>query len=1065
MITTRSFAALVLLAAVVTGRLAGQRAPRPARAAPPPAAAVRPVFDSTLFQAMRWRSIGPFRGGRSVAVAGVSSQPFVYYFGATGGGVFKTTDAGMNWNPVADSALGAGSIGAIAVAESDPNVVYVGTGETPIRGNVSPGDGLYRSTDAGRSWVRAGLRDAGQIGAIRVHPSNPDLVYVAALGHVFGPNAERGVFRSRDGGRTWEKILFRSDSAGAVDLAMDPGNPRVLYAAFWQAARGPWEMTSGGSGSGLFKSTDGGDNWTEITRNPGLPRGLVGKIGVAVSYQNSDRVWAVVEADDGGVFRSDDAGRTWTRTNEDRNLRQRAWYYSNIIADPGSSDGVYVLNVNFHRSLDGGRTFSTIQHGHGDNHALWIDPRDPRRMILGDDGGAEVSANGGVSWTTLENQPTAQLYHVITTTDFPYRVCGAQQDNSTICVPSRTSGNGIGRATWQILGGCESGYIAVRPDDSNISYAGCYGGDFERHDLRTDQGRNLNIWPDNPMGHGAADARFRFQWTFPIVLSPFDPNTIYVGSNVVHRSTDDGQSWAAISPDLTRDDSTTQRPSGGPITKDNTGVEVYGVVFAIAPSARDRNLVWAGSDDGLVHVTRDGGSSWQNVTPPDLPEGTMISIIEPSPFDPASAYLAATRYKLDDFAPYLYRTDDYGRTWTRITRGIPAAHFVRTVREDPARRGLLYAGGEFGVYVSFDNGGNWQSLRLNLPIVPVHDFQVTNGDLVAATHGRSFWILDDLTPLHQLADSVASADAFLYRPRDVVRLGGGAGGAGVGRNPPNGAVIQFTLKSVPDSSSDVVIDLLDSAGTLIRSFSTRRPRGADSVTVGRIVRDSLKAGMNRFVWNMRYRDATTFPNLIMWAGSVAGPLAPPGRYQARLTALGRSHTQSFRIAPDPRVRTTPEDYARQFEMLVRLRDRLSDANGAVVRIRALKTQLDQVVTRLDSTAGVTGSVGIRVRADSLKRQLTAIEEQLYQVKNRSGQDPLNYPIRLNNRIAALAGVVASADARPTDQSAVVFDLLSAELQTQLSRLRALLETDVPAFNALVRSANVPALVVPEPVVP
>jgi photosystem II stability/assembly factor-like uncharacterized protein len=1049
-----AFAALTALAAPLTA----QR-PRRGAAAPAVAEAARPRFDSSLFAAMRWRSIGPYRGGRTTAVTGVVGQPYVYYLGATGGGVWKTTDGGMTWLPIADSALGAGSIGAVAVAESDPNVVYVGGGESPLRGNVSPGDGMYRSTDAGRTWSRIGLENAGQIGTIRIHPSNPDLVYAAVLGHAFGPNPERGIFRSKDGGRTWEKILFRSDSAGAIDLAMDPTNPRVLYAAFWQAVRRPWEMISGGPGSGLFKSTDGGDTWTEITRNPGLPRGTVGKIGVAVSHVNSDRVWAIVEAEDGGLFRSDDAGRTWTRTSEDRNLRQRAWYYTHVHADPGSNDGVWVLNVSLLHSGDGGRTFSNIQQPHGDNHALWIDPHDARRIINGDDGGASVSYNGGVTWTSIENQPTAQLYHVVTTNEFPYRVCGAQQDNSTICVPSRTSDNGIGRATWEILGGCESGYIAVRPDTTDISYAGCYGNQLDRQDRRSGQERNLNIWPDNPMGHPAGDLRYRFQWTYPIVLSPFDPNVLYAGAQVVFRTTNDGQTWTAISPDLTRNDSTKQRSSGGPITKDNTSIEYYDVVFTIAPSPRERDVIWAGSDDGLVHVTRDGGQTWQNVTPPGLPEWATISLIEASPSDPATAYVAAQRARLDDFAPYLYRTHDYGRTWTSITRGIPANHFMRVVREDPERQGLLYAGGEYGAYVSFDDGANWQSLRLNLPVVPVHDLAITRGDLVAATHGRSFWVLDDLTPLRQMADSVAAADAFLYQPGEVVRMGGGPGGRGVGQNPPGGAVAYFTLKSVPDSTQPLTLEFLDSAGTLIRSFSTRQVRGADSLFTTRIVRDSLKAGMNRVIWNMRYPDAVSFQNLIMWAGGTAGPLAPPGRYQVRLTTGGRSQSREFRYVSDPRVHTSAEDYARQFQLLIRIRDRLGDANRAVVRIRDLRAQLDQVTARLDSAAGIAGAAGIRAKADSLRRRLTAVEEQIYQTKNRSGQDPLNYPIRLNNRIAALAGVVSGGDARPTDQSYQVLDQLSAELQAQLDRLRQVVETDVPAFNTMVREGNVPALIV------
>ncbi|HWO88503.1 MAG TPA: glycosyl hydrolase [Gemmatimonadales bacterium] len=1030
-----SAAALLLISAPSVAQRRQQQATPPASVQP-----ARPRFDSTLFHALQWRSIGPYRGGRVTAVEGVVGEPYVYYMGATGGGVWKTTDGGMNWFPISDSALGAGSVGAIAVAPSDPNVVYVGTGESPIRGNVSPGDGMYRSTDAGRTWRRIGLREAGQIAAIRVHPRDPDLVYVAVLGHAFGPNAERGVFRSRDGGQNWERVLFRGDTAGAIDLAMDPHNPRVLYAAIWQAVRRPWELVSGGPASGLFKSTDGGDTWREITRNPGLPQGIVGKIGITVSHHNPDRLWAIVEAEDGGVFRSEDGGETWRRVNDDRSLRQRAWYYSHIHADPGNPEGVYVLNVQLHRSTDGGRTFSTIQAPHGDHHALWIDPTNPLRMINGNDGGANVSYNGGRTWTSIENQPTAQFYHVTTTTDFPYRVCGAQQDNSTICVPSRTTGNGIGRDQWQILGGCESGYIAVRPDNPEVSYAGCYGGYLDRHDLRTGQRRNIMVWPENPMGHGAAALRYRFQWTFPIVLSPHDPNTLFVGGQMVFRSTNEGQSWTAISGDLTRNDSTRGRPSGGPITKDNTSVEYFGTIFTIAPSPRDRNVIWVGSDDGLVHISRDGGQSWQNVTPRDVPEWTTISLIEASPHEPGVAYVAAQRYRLDDFTPYIWRTDDYGRSWTRITRGIPERHFIRVVREDPARRGLLYAGGEFGVYVSFDNGSSWQSLRLNLPVVPIHDLVVTQNDLVAATHGRSFWILDDLTPLHQLADSVAGAEAFLYRPRDTWRLRGGVGSGSVGRNPPPGVVIYYNLRRQLDSGTVASIQILDSAGAVIRTFPLRP--------------DSTRAGMNRFLWNTRYPDAVTFPGLIMWGGNVAGPFAPPGRYQVRLSIGPWSSTREFRLLADPRVNATPEDYARQFELLIRIRDRLSDANDAVIAIRELKTGLDQTVER---ARGHARAAAIRARADSLRMALSAVEEEIYQVRNRSGQDPLNYPIRLNNRIAALGSVVASADARPTDQSYQAFEYLSGQLQVQLDRLRAIMERDVPAFNTLVREADLPAL--------
>jgi photosystem II stability/assembly factor-like uncharacterized protein len=1049
-------ATITLALLTIAAPVAAQRRGRTV-SAPAPATAAAVGVDSLLFNGLRWRSVGPYRGGRVTAVAGVSGQPHVYYHGATGGGVWKTTDGGMSWQPIADSILGAGSVGAIAVAPSDPNVVYVGTGESCIRGNTSPGDGMYRSTDAGRTWARIGLEDAGQIAQIRVHPRDPELVYVAVLGHAFGPNPTRGVFRSRDGGRNWQRVLFRSDSAGAIDLVMDPANPRILYAGIWQAVRRPWEMISGGPGSGLFKSTDGGDTWTEITRNVGLPRGIVGRVGVAVSYHGSDRVWAIVEAEDGGVFRSDDAGRTWTRTSEDRNLRQRAWYYSHIYADPANHDGLYVLNVQFFRSGDAGRTFRPINVPHGDNHALWIDPLDPRRMINGNDGGATVSYNGGQSWSTIENQPTAQFYHVIATNDFPYRICGAQQDNSTICIPSRTQSGGIGRDTWQILGGCESGYIAVHPDTTSISYAGCYGGYLDRQDSRTGQERNVMVWPDNPMGYGGAQLRHRFQWTFPIVLSPHDPGTIYAGGERVFQSRNGGQSWTAISPDLSRNDTTKGRPSGGPITKDNTGVETFATVFTIAPSPRDRGVVWAGSDDGLVHVTRDGGGTWQNVTPPGLPEWSTISLIEASPFEAGTAYVAAQRYRLDDFAPYVFRTGDYGRTWTRITRGIPANHFIRAVREDPERRGLLYAGGEFGVYVSFDSGANWQSLRLNLPVVPIHDLVVKGSDLVVATHGRSFWVLDDLTPLRALDATVAAADVYLHQPRDVVRFGGGFGGGGgaVGRNPAGGVSVYAYFRARPDSGTTVTLDFLDSAGTLIRSYSTRRAPNVDTLQVTRVPLDSIRAGMNRFVWNLRYPDAVSFPNLIMWAGGVTGPLAPPGRYQVRLAVNGQSQTRTFRYVPDPRVTTSAADYAAQFAFLLRVRDRLSDANRAVVQIRGLKDQIEQVRSRL---ADLATAAGLRAQADSLRQRLTAVEEEIYQVRNRSSQDPLNYPIKLNNRIAALAGVAASADARPTDQTMEVFEMLSAALQVQLDRLQRIVTTDVPAFNQLVRDANVPALV-------
>ncbi len=1011
-------------------------------------------YEEKLFDALKWRSIGPYRGGRVTAVAGVPSQPYVYYMGATGGGVWKTVDGGMTWKPVSDEYLGAGSIGGIAVAHSDPNVVYVGTGETCIRGNTSPGDGIYKSTDAGKTWTHVGLRDGGQIGELRVHPADPNLVYAAVLGHAFGPNPTRGVFRSRDGGATWEKVLYRDENAGAIDLALDPNNPRIMYAALWQARRMPWGMESGGPGSGLFKSTDGGDSWTEISRNPGLPEGTLGKIGIAVSPVNSDRVWAIVEAEEGGVFRSDDGGANWTRVNEDRSLRQRAWYYTHIYADPQHENTVYVLNVRFWKSTDGGRTYEQISTPHGDNHDLWIDPGNALRMVEGNDGGANVTYNGGVTWTRQDNQPTAQFYHVTTTDHFPYRVCGAQQDNSTLCIESRTSSFGITDQHWYPVGGCESGYIAVRPDDPDVAYAGCYGGMITRHDRRAGQSRNIHAWPDNPMGWGAADLKYRFQWTFPIVLSPHDPNELYITANVVFRSRDEGQSWEVISPDLTRNDKTKQVSSGGPITKDNTSVEYYNTIFALVPSRHEREVIWAGTDDGRVHITRDGGTSWTEITPRDMPEWGLVSIIEESPHQAGAAYLAANRYKLDDFSPYIFKTTDYGRSWRRIVTGIPSGHYIRVVREDPARRGLLYAGGEFGVYVSFDDGANWGSLQLNLPVVPVRDMVVKENDLVIGTHGRSFWILDDLTPLHQLNDRVARADVHLFKPRDTYRLrsfGFGRDVGAVGENPPEGVMVHYTFDEAPEG--EVKLAFLEADGTLIREFSSVPEEGEKEGDV------AAKAGMNRFVWDLQYPEARRFEGMIMWAGHLDGPRAVPGEYQVRLSVGDRVLTESFVLKTDPRLPATQADLQAQFDFLIRLRDRISEANDAVKRIRDVRAQIDAAVKRVE---GQDYAEPIREKADAIKGPLAEVENEIYQTKNRSRQDPLNYPIKLNNRIAALANVVASADARPTDQSFEVYEDLSGQLQVQLDRLAEIIRVDIPAFNALIAEHAVPAVIVREP---
>jgi photosystem II stability/assembly factor-like uncharacterized protein len=1018
------------------------------------AAQARLSVDTSRFAALRWREIGPFRGGRVAAVAGDYEHPLVFYMGATGGGVWKTVNAGLTWQPIADSILGAGSIGAVAVAPSDANVVYVGTGESTLRGNLSPGDGMYRSTDGGKTWSRIGLADAGQIARIMVDPRDPDRLYVAVLGHAFGPNATRGVFRSSDGGTTWQKILFQSDSAGAIDLVLDPSNPRVLYAALWQAQRTPWSFTSGGTYSGLYKSTDGGDSWTDLTRKKGMPAGVIGRIGVAVSYHDPNRVWALVEAKEGGLFRSDDGGETWRRTSDDHDIRQRAWYFSNVYADPGNDDAVWVLNTSLLKSVDGGREFKPVRGSHGDHHALWIDPRNADRLVNGNDGGATVSLDGGATWSAEANQPTAQFYHVIATTHEPYKICGAQQDNSTVCIASRSDGAFIDERDWYDVGGGESGWIAARSDDPDVVFAGSYGGYLTRYDVRTGQERDINAWPDNPMGWPAADLKHRFQWTFPIVLAPTNPADLYIGSQVLLKSTDEGEHWTAVSPDLTRNDKSRQQASGGPITKDNTSIEYYGTIFTIAPSPRDSGVIWVGTDDGLVQVTRDGGRTWQDVTPKDVTVGTQVSMVEASPHDAATAYVAATRYKLDDFSPYAFVTHDFGKTWRRITSGIPADHFVRVVREDPVRKGLLYAGTEFGAYVSLDDGTSWQSLRLNLPVVPIHDLAVKGNDLIAATHGRSFWILDDVSPLRQITAEVALADHWLYTPSDAWRHPGGGFTPSrfipVGKNPPRGAVLDFYLRAAPDSTTPVVLEIRDGRDSLVRRFSTRPAPGGDSLKV--------TAGLNRFVWDLRYPGAHRFKGIVLWAGDLRGPLAVPGSYTVQVTAGGWSATRPFAVREDPRAKVTTADLRRQFDLLIRIRDRVSAANDAVKQIRDVVGQLDGVAARVkgDPHAGaITGPL------DSLKTHLQAVERAIYQTQNRSGEDPLNFPIRINNKIAALTGVVGSADAAPTDQSVVVFDTLNAQLQVQLDRLQQVLTTELPAFNRLVRDQDVPAVILRE----
>ncbi len=1010
------------------------------------------TFDEKALQGLRWRGIGPFRGGRAIAVTGIPGDPNTFYFGAVAGGVWKTTDGGTTWTPIFDRQPVA-SIGAIGVAPSDPNVIYVGTGEACIRGNISHGNGVYKSTDAGKTWQHVGLEDTRTIGALLVHPKNPDIAYVAALGHVYGPNTERGVFRTTDGGKTWEKVLYKDEKTGAIDLAFVPANPRILFAALWEAHRTPWSLSSGGPGSGLYKSTDGGTTWRRLEGN-GLPRGILGRIGVSVSGADPNRVWALIEAEDGGLYRSDDGGETWQLVNNDRNYRQRAWYYTHVVADPQDRETVYVLNVGLHRSTDGGRTFTTLRAPHGDHHGLWIDPTNPQRMINANDGGANITHNGGQTWTRQDNQPTAQFYHVITDDQFPYYVYGAQQDNTTVAIASRSDRGGIDRSDWYPVGGCESGYIAPLPDGSLV-YAGCYGGQITRWERKTGQAQQISAWPENPMGHGAGALQHRFQWTAPILISPHDTNVLYHAAEVLFMSTDEGMSWTAISPDLTRNDRSKQGPSGGPITKDNTSVEYYNTIFTVAESPHERGTIWVGTDDGLVHLTRDGGKTWQNVTPRELPEWSLISLLEVSPHDPATAYIAVDRHELDDYRPYIYKTNDYGKSWRKITNGIPEHTFVRAVREDPKRRGLLYAGTETGVYVSFDDGTNWQSLQLNLPTAPIHDLVVKRDDLIVATHGRSFWILDDLTPLHQIQPGLVAKDFHLYTPRVAYRIrGGGFGGDPIaGENPPSGAILYYWLKSEP--KGEIALEILDRSGKVIRKYTGKAgepPREPGAPPSGGDPQLPVQAGMHRFVWDLRHQGAVRVPRAVHWGGDPGtGPLALPGRYQVRLTVDGQSQTVPLEVKLDPRVSTSLADLEKQFELRNKIQDAVNEAHTTVNQIRDLRRQLQALRQRTGRAAkhpSLLDAIG------ALEKNMTAVEEELIQVRSVARQDPLNYPVQLNDKLLALAGVVESADRAPTKQSYAVFAKLRGELDALLARWREIVVRNVRAVNEAARQVGV-----------
>ena len=1034
-----------------------------------------------------WRSIGPYRGGRSVAVVGHPTDRQRFYMGTTGGGVWRTDNGGVTWANITDGFFRSASVGALALAPSDPNVLVAGMGEACIRGNVSFGDGVYRSTDQGATWSHLGLADTRHISRIRIDPTNPDRLYVGALGHAFGPHEARGVYVSDNGGRTFDRTLYVSDGTGVADLALDPNNPRVLYAVMWQTRRTPWSLESGGPESGLYRSTDCGRTWESLKDAEGLPGGIWGRAGVAVSPADSQRLWLVVEAEERGLYRSDDGGRRWARVSVDHGLLARPFYYSHVFADPVDPDTVYVLNSGFYRSIDGGKTFTGLSTPHGDHHDLWIDPADPTRMIHGADGGAAISFDRGFSWSSIHNQATAEFYHVTTDTRFPYRVYGAQQDNSTITVQSRSHRLALGEREWYEVGGAESGYIQVRPDNPDIVYAGSsgggHGGRLTRYDHRTHELRDISAWPQDTAGLASEEYTYRFQWTSPIVLSRHDLTTLYFCANQVFRTRDDGLTWDIVSPDLTKNDADKQRPSGGPLTKDHSGVEVYGTVFALAESPKQAGLLWAGTDDGLVHHSPDGGGHWTNVTPADLPEWALISIIEASPHDRDTAYLAATRYKLDDVAPYLYRTIDGGQSWTRITEGLPADEYTRTIREDPEVPGLLYCGTERGVYVSRTRGDSWEPLQSNLPLVPIHDLEVHDSDLVAATHGRSFWVLDDLSPVRAWALREGDSDSTcLYPVRDTVRTVQHAGFArranapvqdkpsvmmgfylkerpatgeapiflDGGQNGPPGVLLHYRLPAGVDGM--VEIRVRDSQGNTVATLSSQ----ADSQQP----RPQLPTGPggHRVVWDMR-TDGAVLPSYDKFEWPRLNPLVPPGRYQAELVVGGQvAGTEAFRLIPSPDIDTPDADYQAQFAMLVEIRDKVSAVHQAFNRLTQAASGVAALIKSAEA-AGHADAARIRERGQSLVQRLDALSGQLVQTQIEHFQDTLNHGPRLNAQLAYLFRVASAADAAPTTPVRVRLDQLWTDAEPLLSQAETLVGQDLREFEALLDELKVPRVAV------
>jgi photosystem II stability/assembly factor-like uncharacterized protein len=1055
------------------------------------------------FKPLKFRMIGPAVGGRVARSAGVPGDPLTYYAATASGGVWKTSDGGFSWKPLFDEQPIA-STGSLAIAPSDPNVIYVGSGEGNIRGNVAPGNGIYKSTDAGKNWQHV-WKQEGQIGAMVVHPHNPDIAYAAVLGHAFGPNPERGVYRTKDGGKTWQRVLFKDADTGASDVCMDPSNPRILFAGLWQTRRRPWEFTSGGPGSGLYLSRDGGDTWTQLvnkedappgTPGKGLPDAPWGKIGIAVAPSNGQRVYALIEAENGGLYRSDDGGENWSLASSGHYLRQRAWYYSTLTVDPRNPDVVWCPQVPMLRSIDGGKTFHSVKGlHHGDNHDLWIDPRNPRRIIASNDGGVDISLDGGTTWFAPP-LPLAQFYHIAVDNDLPYHVSGAMQDLGTAWGPSNSlSGVGIGNWDWHEVGGGEAGHTAHDPTDPNIVYAGEYGGFITRYDHRTRQARNVSIYPFNPSGHGGEDLRVRFQWTAPILVSTHDPKTIYHAGNILFRSIDGGLHWTAVSKDLTRNDKSKQKWSGGPITGDNTGVEIYGTIFALAESPKQKGLIWAGTDDGLVHITKDGGTTWTNVTAniPGMPEWGTVDCIEASPYDAATAYVVVDAHRLDDMRPYLYKTSDFGQTWKNLSAKLPQDVYLHAVREDTQRKGMLYAGTERGVAYSTDDGDTWQQLKLNLPTVAVHDLRVKNNDLVLGTHGRSVWIFDNLTALRTMSPQIAQEDVhlFLVQPTIRWRYHGAFHAKALGQNAPAGAIIDYYLREKPREK--ITLEIHDAQGGLVNTFKSKPPKkkkvdktpaqeeeekaeAADKDDEEEEVPEDdpdapfekvkkmhlgTAVGVNRVAWDLRYKGANKIKGAKVDAGLVElGPLVNPGSYTLKLTVGKKTVSTTVQVLPDPRLQLSPSAMDEELKLALKIRDDLSHLSHMVEQLRAVRKQL---IERNALLKGNSKAASLTPPARDLIKKLDELEEKLHNPKAKVAYDILAQKggAKLYSQLSFLFED-AKETGPPTQGLREVYAEHARELKQHESELHTLLSSDLARLNALAKSLSIPDILVPTP---